>query len=161
MSFDNFPLEIKQAIWQLALHAAGDEPEVCIVWPLKVSSWFTTSNPLLVDTAFPVLMHVCGQWRDFVLSSFQRPSSPVKFLFSHQPNCQVLFRHFRASTDVLYSSVMNYERAIKIYDMEARDETGVPRDTLAAIHHLAVDWPLWLSPGNWLPELVFRACQDL
>ena len=161
MSFDNFPLEIKQAIWQLALHAAGNEPEVCIIWPLKSGSRFPISNPLLVDTAFPVLMHVCGQWRDFVLSSFQRPSSPVKFRFSHQANCQVPYRHFRASTDVLYASAMNYEWAIHIYDMEARAETGVPWDTLAAVRHLAVDWPLWLGPGNWLPQLVFRACHNL
>ena len=163
MSFNNFPLEIKTAIWKLALHAAVDEPEICIVWPLQAGCHDPISNPLLVDTAFPVLMHVCGQWRDFVLSSCQRPSSPVKFRFSPQASCQVPYRHFRASTDILYLSAMNREESIKVHDMDLHMEweTGVPKATLAPVRHLAVDWPLWLGPGNWLPALVYRLCPDL
>ncbi|KAG7291343.1 hypothetical protein NEMBOFW57_001358 [Staphylotrichum longicolle] len=159
MSFNSLPLEIKQTIWQLALHAAVDEPEVCIVWPIKTGGYDPISKPFLVDTAFPVLMHVCGQWREFVLSSCQQPSSPVKFRFSRQANCRVPYRHFRPSTDILYSSSMNHEEAIKCHLIDW--EPGVPRTTLAAVRHLAVDWPLWMDPMDFLPELVFRACPDL
>ncbi len=159
MSFDSLPLEIKEPIWQLALHAAVDEPEVCIAWPMKTGGYDEISTPLLVDTAFPVLMHVCGQWRDFVLSFSQRPSSPIKFRFSGRADCHVPYRHFRPSTDIVYASAMNYQQAIVCRSRESK--TGVPRATLAAVRHLAVDWPIWLGPGYWLPELVFRACPDL
>ena len=163
MFFNNFPLEIKTAIWKLALHAAVDEPEICIVWPLKTGNFAPISTPLLVDTAFPVLMHVCGQWRDFRLSSCRRPSSPLKFRFSRQVYCQIPYRYFRASTDVLYLSAMNHEEAVKVHDMDVHTEweTGVPKDTLAAVRHIAADWTLWMNAGNWLPALVFRACPDL
>ncbi len=163
MSFNDLPLEIKQTIWRFALHAAVDEPEICIVWPLKAGCNAPISKPLLVDTAFPVLMHVCGQWRNFVLSSSQRPSSPVKFRFSRQADCQVPYRHFRASTDILYLSAMNQEEATRVHDMELHMEweTGVPKAALAPVRHLAVEWPLWLNAGNWLPALVYRVCPNL
>jgi hypothetical protein len=159
MSFNQLPLEIKQAIWQLALHAAVDEPEVCIAWPLKTGGYDPISTPLLVDTAFPVLMHVCGQWREFVLSSCQRPSSPVRFRFSQLANCRVPYRPFRPSTDVVYASAMNYEQAIKCPHPDL--EPGVTWAALAAMRHLAVDWPLWMDPSRFLTELVWRASPNL
>ncbi len=159
MSFNALPLEIKEAIWQLALAAVVDHPEICIAWPIKSSHYNRISTPLLVDTAFPVLMHVCGQWRDFVLSSFKRPASPIKLRFSRLANCQVPYRPFRPATDILYSSAMNYERAISCRYFELGPD--IPLSTLAGVRHLAVDWPLWIGAGNWLPEMIFRACRDL
>lgn len=161
MSFNRLPLEIKQVIWQLALHAAVDAPEVCITWPLKSCYHDKISKPLLVDTAFPVLMHVCGEWRDFAFSFCQRPGFSIKFRFSRLAECPVPYRPFRASTDILYVSAMNYEQAILCRYFPPLQ--GIPTSTLATVRHLAVDWPLWVNPGRWLrlPELVYRGCPDL
>jgi len=105
------------------------------------------------------LFNTLPLWRNSVFSFYRRPSSPVMFRFSRRANWQVPYRHFRPATDILYSSAMNYQEAIMCDYLEC--ETGVPRDTLAAVRHLVVDWPLWMSPGEWLPQLVFRDCPNL
>ncbi|KAK1978502.1 hypothetical protein LZ30DRAFT_598993, partial [Colletotrichum cereale] len=57
--FGELPPEIRALIWLLAL--PEDEPEVCIVQPAC-----NTPQSLIVYTAFPVLMHVCHESRQFV-----------------------------------------------------------------------------------------------
>ncbi|KAK3896699.1 hypothetical protein C8A05DRAFT_39754 [Staphylotrichum tortipilum] len=160
MSFSGLPQELKEAIWELALHAAVAEPEVCIVWPLHQTDFDQVPTPLVVDTTFPVLMHVCREWRDFVVSSSRRPSAPVRFRFSRQANAQVPYRHFRGDTDTLYVSSTNYEMVIWCLDAE-RDPGDTRHAFLPAVRHLAVEWAVWKRAELWLPELVFRACPDL
>ncbi|KAK4097158.1 hypothetical protein N658DRAFT_489421 [Parathielavia hyrcaniae] len=159
VSFTNLPLEIKQQIWQLALHAAVAEPEVCIVWPIHQIDYDQVSHPLLVDTAFPVLMHVCREWRDFVITFSSSTRSPVRFRFSRQAGCRVPYRAFRGDTDVLFASMYNFEKAVQYHALDL--EPGVGRQTLETVRHLAVDWVWWNKAASWLPELVFRACRDL
>jgi hypothetical protein len=161
MSFNSLPLELKQEIWQLALHNAVDDPEVCILWPIRQTHFNQVSTPLLVDTAFPVLLHVCREWRAFVLSWCQRPSSesPVRFRFSRLAGCRVPYRHLRGGVDVLYASSTNFEKTIQCLAVDYEPDVG--RQTLATVRHLAVDWMLWARAAYWLPELVFRACPDL
>lgn len=153
MPFSAIPLEVKQAIWQLAL--PDDEPEVCIIWPLNQNTFDQAAEPLLVDTAFPMLMHVCREWRDFVLSS----TSGVRFRSSRQADCRVPYRLFRGSMDVLYACTTNFEMAVQCLAVDW--EPGVKKHTLATVRHLAVEWVVWKRAAYWLPELVFRGCPDL
>jgi hypothetical protein len=65
MSFNTLPTELRHAILDFAL--PDDEPEVCLIWSMDKRYSEPTDDrfvrdmpgPLLVDTAFPVLMHVC------------------------------------------------------------------------------------------------------
>lgn len=153
MSFNSVPLELKQAIWAMAL--PDKEPEVCIIWPLKQQRWHEMATPLLVDTGFSVLMHVCQEWRNFVLSS-----SNVKFRFSSQAGCKVPYRPFVPEIDTLYASATNYEIAIACVAFEDF-EPSIKFETLSKVRTLAVDWMTWMRAANWLPELIFRGNQNL
>jgi len=160
MSFSGLPLELKQEIWQLALSAAAAEPEVCLLWPVYQTDFDQIPIPLVVDTAFPVLMHVCREWRSHVLSWSRRPSfeSPVRFRFSRQAGCQVPYRLFRGSTDALYASFTNFDKAFQAMYWESGT---IDRQTLASVRHLAVEWVVWTRVEYWLPELVFWSFPDL
>ncbi|KAI2621223.1 hypothetical protein GGR54DRAFT_93222 [Hypoxylon sp. NC1633] len=110
--FNDLPIELRRLIWEQAL--PEDAPEVCIPWPLEenlgewdpgtdVSSTFTAKradylDPLLVDTGFPVLMHVCHEAREIALSRTRLRHSPLA-------GCPVPFRAFRPDLDTLYVSV--------------------------------------------------------
>lgn len=100
-SFNRLPREIKLLIWELAL--PDDVPEVCILWPLVLRMENDVPTiPLLVDTAFPALMHVCREWRDFVLTS------GLRLRQSTLAGCPVPFRAFRPELDTLYISSFNH-----------------------------------------------------
>jgi hypothetical protein len=168
MPFTSLPLELKQEIWQLAVHAAAAEPEVCILWPLRQTHFNQVSTRLLVDTAFPVLMHVCREWRAFVLSWCERPRSspssgfsepPIRFRFSRQAGCRVPYRRFRGGADALYASTTNFEKTLQMLAVDWEPHVG--REVLATVRHLAVDYMWWGRAAYWLPELVFRGCPDL
>lgn len=101
----NIPLEIKLQIWKYAL--PDHVPEVCILWPLMLM-WEEEERgpwlPLLVDTAFPVLMHVCREMRHFVLSQ----ESQVDFRESSSAGCAVPYRRYRPELDTLYLGKYNH-----------------------------------------------------
>ncbi|KAH9884744.1 hypothetical protein F4778DRAFT_762473 [Xylariomycetidae sp. FL2044] len=154
-SFDQLPAEIKQDIWQRAL--PDDEPEVCIVWPLRDAQLRVgqLAEPMVVDTAFPVLIHVCREWRYFVLDPL-RPR--VKFRFSPQAGCMVPYRDVRFDIDALYLSIFNHPMAT---DSFADSDPEIKFATLNKVRHLALDWVAWSCASNWLPQLIFRGTKDL
>jgi hypothetical protein len=62
MHFNTLPTELQCAILDFALPDL--ESEVCIIWgPENTAQDCKPVLPLLVDTAFPVVMHVCRAWR--------------------------------------------------------------------------------------------------
>ncbi|KAI1416987.1 hypothetical protein F5Y13DRAFT_153514 [Hypoxylon sp. FL1857] len=105
--FNDLPLELRRIIWKLAL--PDDNPEICIPWPLneQPSSWgyedgvSTTYTkfiePFLVDTCFPVLMHVCRESREVAISQ-------LRFRYSTIAGCPVPFRAFRPDLDIMHIS---------------------------------------------------------
>ncbi|KAH6653135.1 hypothetical protein BKA67DRAFT_568673 [Truncatella angustata] len=154
MRFASIPLELKQVIWKLAL--PYDEPEVCIIWPLNQDDFDQVVEPLLVDTAFPKLMHVCQEWRDFI---FCPSLSGVKFRASSQAGCNVPYRPFRGDIDILYTGRDNFEKAVQCLGIDW--DPRVKLSTLAKVRHLAVEWPIWRWSAYWLPELIFRGSPNL
>ncbi len=59
--FPELPLELQLAIWEFAI--PDPEPEVCLVWPLAIPEYTDPPEepalPFVVDTAWPVIAHVC------------------------------------------------------------------------------------------------------
>lgn len=101
---DRVPPEIKIHILEFAL--PDDVPEVCILWPLVLNSDDDfPSLPLLVDTGFPVIMHVCSEWRDLVMNT---RSFGVRLRESSLAGCAVPFRAFRPDLDTLYIGACNH-----------------------------------------------------
>ncbi|KAK8042482.1 hypothetical protein PG994_012965 [Apiospora phragmitis] len=149
MSFNTIPPEIRQAIWKFAL--PDDEPEVCIMWPLRPAGFNKTVEPLVVDTAFPVLMHVCREARDFALS----PHSGIAFRHSKQAGHKVPYRRFRPEMDALYINRRNFDYTLLAM---AYDWSGTDNDAAywPALRHLAVEYSVFKKAWNWLPEFVFR-----
>ncbi|KXH43822.1 hypothetical protein CSAL01_03984 [Colletotrichum salicis] len=94
--FGELPPEIRAEIWKLSLPEV--EPEVCIV-----ESSCDTPQSLLVYTAFPALMHVCHESRQFVQNSrlsdikFTRPDSATDKIEFFVP-----FRHYQPEMDTLF-----------------------------------------------------------
>lgn len=159
MALNRVPREVKEAIWKSAL--PDDEPEVCIMWPLRFQGLSQTTQTLPVDTAFPVLMHVCREWRAFVLS----PLSGVAFRRSRLAGCGVPYRPYRPDLDAFF--VNSYNAMFTLQAMAKDDRRG---DAAAAVPnpgfwrtlcHLAVEPPVFGEAHEWLPELVFRYSPDL
>ncbi|KAM3457622.1 hypothetical protein MY3296_001054 [Beauveria thailandica] len=103
--FPHLPTEIRLRIW---LFSVGDEAEICLPWPNNVPSSFHAytnplytlpCQPLTVDVAFPVAMHVCREGRRVVQDSRR---SGVFFRQSQAAGCPTPFRHFQPELDILY-----------------------------------------------------------
>ncbi|GKT61979.1 hypothetical protein ColTof4_02393 [Colletotrichum tofieldiae] len=94
--FGDLPPEIRALIWNFSL--PEDEPEVCIPQPTC-----DTPQSLVVYTAFPVLMHVCYESRQFVQNS---RLSGINFISSGSSaiaaGCPAPFRSFRPELDILF-----------------------------------------------------------
>ncbi|KAI1460340.1 hypothetical protein F4805DRAFT_390921 [Annulohypoxylon moriforme] len=107
MPFHDLPYELRVIIWEYAL--PEDTQEVCIPWPLQeeaaseeeVATRWTQPRiclrPFLVDTAFPVLMHVCHESREYA-------KSRTRFRYSLVAGCPVPFRTFKPDLDIMYYS---------------------------------------------------------
>ncbi|KAI2464549.1 hypothetical protein F4781DRAFT_67023 [Annulohypoxylon bovei var. microspora] len=103
MSFNDLPFELRSIVWEYAL--PDDTQEVCIPWPLPEETpqrQFENRpikflEPFLVDTAFPVLMHVCHESRESAISR-------TRFRYSPVAGCPVPFRDFRPELDIMYHS---------------------------------------------------------
>lgn len=109
--FPNLPTEIRLQIWRYSM-PDDDEPEVCLLWPSNVPGYHAASalaeheplyelpcQPLTVDVAFPVGMHVCREARSVMQDSRR---SGVRFRASEAAGCPTPFRWFRPDFDVLY-----------------------------------------------------------
>lgn len=101
--FIDLPLEIRQSIWLFSLPA--DEPEVCLVWPVKLRRFYDDyetrppAQPFVVDTGFPVAMHVCRESRAIARNQVL---SGLRFRSSTAAGCPVPFRAFRPELDTMY-----------------------------------------------------------
>ncbi|KAI4861023.1 hypothetical protein F4820DRAFT_83534 [Hypoxylon rubiginosum] len=147
-NFNDLPTELRYMIWRFAL--PDDIPEVCIPWPLEEEPvrWDPEREssrrsrflePFLVDTDFPIHMHVCRESRELAMSSTHLRYSPIA-------GCPVPFRAFRPELDILYVSVCRPPSDINV----------VPRwGQYPAARHLALDLHsikdgsfLWILVGN-------------
>lgn len=175
--FNCLPAEVKRSIWELAL--PGLEPEFCTAWPQKQTEPDQAVTPMLVDTAFPVLMHVCQEWRAYVLGSAATSSAtassrgssrafPVRFRYARSAGCLVACRDFRPELDTLYTSPTDLKR-IRRWGRGragARDAAGghkpdIERATLSRVRHLAVEWMPADELAGAVCALVFRQRLDL
>ena len=95
--FSNFPAELQLAIW--ALGVPDPEPEVCIVWPLSIEQYSDKEPalPLIVDTTWPAVAHVCRNARSAVLES-----GVLRLRQSPTAGFAVPYRHFIPVIDTLY-----------------------------------------------------------
>ncbi|KAL2202627.1 hypothetical protein CC79DRAFT_1372792 [Sarocladium strictum] len=108
MPLQSLPVEIKSMIWGYAL--PNDVSEVCIRWPSYLEGGQRLQEPYLVDIAFPVLMHICLETRQFLLSPPASYSHLVpRFRFSKNAGCKVPYRFFRPELDVIYLSNWQYD----------------------------------------------------
>ncbi|KAF5492017.1 hypothetical protein CGCS363_v010939 [Colletotrichum siamense] len=92
------PPEIRAMVWKFSL--PDDVPEVCI---FQKPSIFATSvfSTLVVDTAFPALVHVCRETRYFV---FNTKISGIPFRYSDLAGCDTPYRPFRNELDTLLNA---------------------------------------------------------
>ncbi|EQB55758.1 hypothetical protein CGLO_04277 [Colletotrichum gloeosporioides Cg-14] len=100
-----FPPEIRAMVWKFSL--PDDVPEVCI---FQKPSIYATAlfSTLVVDTAFPALVHVCRETRYFV---FNTNISGISFRYSDLAGCDTPYRPFRNELDTLlnaYGSGINH-----------------------------------------------------
>ncbi|KAI0172195.1 hypothetical protein GGR52DRAFT_573335 [Hypoxylon sp. FL1284] len=156
--FNDLPAELRYMIWRFAL--PGDIPEVCIPWPLEEGPTRSDNGhelprrpkflePFLVDTDFPVLMHVCRESREMAVSC-------TRFRYSPIAGCRVPFRAFRPELDILYVSVCRPSSDINV----------VPRwGQYPAAQHLALDLHtvkdgsfLWVLVGNPFLDVQSLTC---
>ena len=152
MSLLTMPAEIKALIWAFSL--PEDEPEVCIAWPSFLDHDQQPQEPYLVDISFPVLMHICHETRQFILSPpTQYQHLMPSFRFSQNAGCRVPYRHFRPESDKFYIGFWQYEQMFQFWAFN--------RDILSQALHLAVDMSLWGSSHLWFPKLVFKYMQNI
>ncbi|KAI0152166.1 hypothetical protein F4776DRAFT_14960 [Hypoxylon sp. NC0597] len=158
--FNDLPLELRRIIWKLAL--PDDTPEVCIPWPLneEPSVWCYEDGvlvtdtkhiePFLVDTCFPVLMHVCRESREVAVRH-------LRFRYSPVAGCPVPFREFRPDLDIMHVGV----------GRRPEDQNILPRWGLypRGTRHLALDLHtikdgscLWFLLGKAYPEVQTVTC---
>lgn len=131
-----------------------DEPEVCIGWPTYIWGYQKLQEPYLVDTAFPVLMHICRETRQFVLSPpAQYAHLAPRFRFSKEADCKVPYRHFRPEFDTIYFTNWQYDQLLRLYEFN--------HEILRQSVHLAVEMVLWSSSGFWFAEFVFKHMQNI
>ncbi|KAI0008740.1 hypothetical protein F4779DRAFT_618266 [Xylariaceae sp. FL0662B] len=88
--FERLPPELRNMIWKLAL--PDDVPEVCLPeQPIQVG---IGTGALFVNTAYPMLMHLCSESRKFAMSE-------ARFVYSRDTDCRIAIRDFRPDFDVL------------------------------------------------------------
>lgn len=90
------PCELRNMIWHEAM--PYEISETCILLQASSSTAqqkLSSCYPCTVDTAFPVLMHICHETREFA-------SKRLQFRYSTAARTMVPFRTFRPELDVLY-----------------------------------------------------------
>ncbi|KAI1206470.1 uncharacterized protein F4807DRAFT_439306 [Annulohypoxylon truncatum] len=144
MSFSDLPFELRIMIWELVL--PDKKQEICIPWPLQEEappdafirpprSPRKFLEPFLVDTDFPVLMHVCRESRGFAIAR-------TRFRHSLVAGCPVPFRAFDPDLDIMY-----YSRCRPPIGPDDYKWGDFPR----ALKHLAVDVHT-LRDGSYFAE---------
>ncbi|KAI1872386.1 uncharacterized protein JN550_004105 [Neoarthrinium moseri] len=134
------PCELRAMIWNRV--EQEDIQEVCIL--LADHDQRRVLAPLTVDTAFPVLMHVCRESR-------ASAAARTRFRFSPAARIRTPFRRFRPELDILCVPGMDallYGRAApppgQSLHQEAEDEGGEDSPPLPLVRHLALGF--WTQP---------------
>lgn len=98
--FDELPFELKELVWQYAM--PEPLPEVALlpsglrpITPLGPRPDDSAEHSLIINTAYPVLMHVCREWRVFA-------KAKTSFRYSQVALMDVPTRPFHPDLDVLY-----------------------------------------------------------
>ena len=126
-----------------------DVPEVCIGWPTYLQGGQKLQEPYLVDTAFPVLMHICRETRQFVLSPpTQYSHFAPRFRFSKEAGCKVPYRHFRPELDMFYITNWQYDEVLRMYEFN--------HEIMRQSVHLAVEMALWSATSYWFNRFIFK-----
>ncbi len=129
--FTRFPVELQLAIWAFAA-ALDPQPEVCLVWPqdsdCNPRKPYVPSLPLLVDTAWPAVAHVCRAARDAALTS-----GAVQLRYSPTARCAVPYRRFIPAIDTLYVTRL---QTFEMLTFLLENERG---EISRALRHLAVE----------------------
>ncbi|KAL8306100.1 hypothetical protein RB597_003293 [Gaeumannomyces tritici] len=164
-AFPRLPLELRRQIWAMSM--PEPQPEVCIVWPLVLARerdgpgrWEKPALPLVVDTAWPAIMHACGEGRRAALESgdltLRRRSAAAG------DDMRVPYRAFDPAIDTLYwgegqADAMDdwlVHNGYKGYG--GGGGVGVGR----ALRHVAVNVAA-LEPMGFLGEIVRRTATGL
>lgn len=152
MPLQSLPVEIRSMIWVHSL--PEDVPEVCIGWPTYLHGNQQLQEPYLVDTAFPVLMHICRETREFVLlPPTQYSHFAPRFRFSKEAGCRVPYRHFCPKLDTFYITNWQYDQVFRMYDFNHE----VMRQSI----HLAVEMVLWSASSYWFSDFIFKHMQNI
>lgn len=146
MDLGKLPIEIRHMIWLSSI--LDDEPEVCLLWPVVLHERhgldaLKFAQPLLVDTGFPVAMHVCRESRVVIQSE---KLSGLRFRASSAAGCPVPYREFRPALDTLYWGGENLEGVVApLGDMlvTARD---IP--VLELVESLAIELRWGMNPPD-------------
>ncbi|KAK8031928.1 hypothetical protein PG990_001662 [Apiospora arundinis] len=97
-SFMNLPKELRDEIWQYAM-PEGDVPEL-LFYGGPEDDEADGGPPIMVNTGYPVLMHVCAESRALA----QRATY---FQYSRNADMKIPMRRFRPDLDVQYSGVLD------------------------------------------------------
>ncbi|KAJ4304312.1 hypothetical protein N0V88_001925 [Collariella sp. IMI 366227] len=156
-NFTGFPFELRHLIWGFAL-PDDDEPEVLILEAVHVLERQEDggTEPMVVDTAFPALMHVCRESRNFVVNNagrfgIQFRDCPVDAAAASY-TISVPCRPFRPELDTIY-----WNHAMTELMRHGGDDAW-----LSVLRHLALASP---SPPVWLrndmPHYILTSCPEL
>ncbi|GAB1310621.1 2EXR domain-containing protein [Madurella fahalii] len=143
--FSKLPVELQLAIWELAI--PDPTPEVCVIWPLYIDRHRGEDpiQPLVVDTAWPPIAHVCHASREVVLASGQ-----LRLRYSPTAGFDVPFRAFDPAIDTLYWCHWQV-------DVMGRFLTRPENAPLArALRHIAIETSAAYPPSE-LAEIIRRA----
>ncbi|KAJ3477083.1 hypothetical protein NLG97_g8936 [Lecanicillium saksenae] len=138
MGSSSLPKEIREAIWLLSI--PEEEPEVCLLWPVVLHERYEgqrgvqATQPLLVDTAWPVAMHVCSDSRSVM---HNQKLSGLLFRDSSSAGCLVPYRAFRPELDTLYWGGESFEAMMTGPGAISRTVAAMP--VLASIQSLALE----------------------
>lgn len=153
MSFNKLPLELREEIW---LHSIPeDEPEVCLLWPVYLTKHgLQPARPLLVDTSWPVAMHVCQESRALMQN---KNLGRLLFRDSSAAGCRVPYREFKPEIDTLYWGGESWEQMVQGAEARACIFQMLPElktvQSLAVELHSAICRPAGMLVQTWLPEL--------
>ncbi|KAI0127569.1 hypothetical protein BJ170DRAFT_378831 [Xylariales sp. AK1849] len=124
--FSKLPLELKAMIWRPVM------PDNVSEVAMLTGSLPVDDGPaahVVIYTAYPVLMHVCREWRAYAISQ-------TVFRYSQLAGMDVPSRPFRPDIDVLYLSVGDFPPSW------LNGEEHAP-----AVRHVATEPHLFLSYG--------------
>lgn len=147
--FNGLPLELRQLIWHFAL--PEDEPEVLIVRAdhLDIQGRKGNPEPMLVQTAFPVLMHTCRESR-----AYTRNLSGINFQYTPQAGCDLPHRLFRPELDTAF-----WDENVQPCLWGPYFEAGHDK-WLAQLRHLAVP-SATAFVGQHMSECIMDHCPQL